>query len=221
MKPMVAWKSALVTTLFVLGAGLALVSASPVRAQSAADSGAVLLVASPNLVDAAYYHSVVIALPMEGDRHIGLIVNRPTRRTLASLFPEHAPSKAVVEPVFFGGPMSRSAVFALARGVAANGSGSVKVMPELSLSINVNVVDKLIEEWPNDSRYYVGNVLWRPGELAQEIRRGVWQVLNADPEIVFTKDPEHLWNELSRMARGTMASAPAPTTDSRAESRLN
>ena len=215
-----ALKSALAATVLLIGAAWAVLNASPARAQSA-ESGAVLLVASPNLVDAAYYHSVVVALPVEGDRHIGLIVNRPTRRTLASLFPEHAPSKAVVEPVFFGGPMSRSAVFALARGVAANGNGSVKVLPDVSLSINVNVVDKLIEEWPNDSRYYVGNVMWRPGELAQEIRRGVWNVLNADPDVVFTKDPEHLWDELSRMARGVMAMAPAATPIGRQDIRLN
>lgn len=226
MNPPLAWnfsavKSALATTVLLIGAAWALLNASPTRAQSAAESGAVLLVASPNLVDAAYYHSVVIALPVEGDRHIGLIVNRPTRRTLASLFPEHAPSKAVVEPVFFGGPMSRSAVFALARGVAANGNGSVRVLPGVSLSINVNVVDKLIEEWPNDSRYYVGNVMWRPGELAQEIRRGVWNVLNADPDVVFTKDPEHLWDELSRMVRGVMAVAPAGSPLGRQDIRLN
>jgi len=177
------------------------------QAQAPSEAGAVLLVAAPNLVDAPYYHTVIIAAPVEGDRHIGLIVNRPTRRTLASLFPDHSPSKAVVEPVFFGGPMSRTAVFALAKGVAANGSGSLKILPDLSLAINVNVVDKLIEEWPNDSRYYVGNVVWRPGELYQEIRRGVWNVMNADPAVVFSKDPEHLWEELSRMARGTMADA--------------
>ena len=80
-------------------------------------------------------------------------------------------------------------------------------MQDLSLAINVKVVDKLIEESPNDARYYVGNVVWRPGELYQEIRRGVWNVLNADPGVVFTKDPEHLWDELSKMARGTMADA--------------
>ncbi len=171
------------------------------------EAGTVLLVAAPNLVDAPYYHTVIIATPVDGDRHIGLIVNRPTRRTLASLFPEHSPSKAVIEPVFFGGPMSRSAVFALAKGPAANGTGSVKIMQDLSLAINVKVVDKLIEESPNDARYYVGNVVWRPGELYQEIRRGVWNVLNADPGVVFTKDPEHLWDELSKMARGTMADA--------------
>lgn len=171
------------------------------------EAGTVLLVAAPNLVDAPYYHTVIIATPVDGDRHLGLIVNRPTRRTLASLFPDHSPSKAVVEPVFFGGPMSRSAVFALAKGPAAVGTGGLRIMQDLSLAINVNVVDKLIEESPNDARYYVGNVVWRPGELYQEIRRGVWHVLNADPGVVFTKDPEHLWEELSKMARGTMADA--------------
>ena len=184
--------------------------ASPAAAQSNSgnsEAGTVLLVAAPNLVDAPYYHTVIIATPVDGDRHIGLIVNRPTRRTLSSLFPEHSPSKAVVEPVFFGGPMSRSAVFALAKGAASNGTGSLKIMPDLSLAINVNVVDKLIEDSPNDARYYVGNIVWRPGELYQEIRRGVWHVMNADPGVVFSKDPEHLWEELSKMARGTMVDA--------------
>jgi putative transcriptional regulator len=191
--------------VLVMTAGV--LAAAPATAQSREDTSAVLLVAAPNLVDAPYYHTVIIATPLDGDRHIGLIVNRPTRRTLSSLFPEHAPSKAVVEPVFFGGPMSRSAVFALARGTAANSEGSVPIMKDLSLAINVNVVDRLIEQSPNDARYYIGNVLWRPGELYQEIRRGVWNVLTADPGIVFSKDPERLWEELSRMARGVMTDA--------------
>ncbi|MBM3347374.1 MAG: YqgE/AlgH family protein [Betaproteobacteria bacterium] len=191
---------------FFIAVALLLASGAAL-AQSSSESGAVLLVAAPNLVDASYYHTVIIAAPVEGDRHIGLIVNRPMRRTLASLFPDHGPSKAVAEPVFFGGPMSRTAVFALAKGVAANGAGSLKILPDLSLAINVNVVDKLIEEWPNDSRYYVGNVVWQPGELYQEIRRGVWNVMNADPAVVFSKNPEQLWEKLSKMARGTMADA--------------
>jgi len=198
-----AWRDAAGLFMFIVS----LLATGPALAQASSESGAVLLVAAPNLVDAPYYHTVIIAAPVEGDRHIGLIVNRPTRRTLASLFPDHNPSKSVVEPVFFGGPMSRTAVFALAKGVAANGVGSLRILPELSLAINVNVVDKLIEEWPNDSRYYVGNVVWRPGELYQEIRRGVWNVMNADPAVVFSKNPEQLWEELSKMARGTMADA--------------
>jgi hypothetical protein len=32
-------------------------------------------------------------------------------------------------------------------------------------------------------------------------------VHTADPDIVFNKDPTHLWEEMSRMARGVVASA--------------
>ncbi len=182
--------------------------ASPgLLAQTAREPDTVILVAAPNLVEPTYRKSVLIVTAIEGDRFIGIIINRPTRRTLSSLFPEHGPSKAVVEPVFFGGPMSGSAVFALAKNASFAGNGSIPILKDLYLAITVNVVDKLIEEAPNDARYYVGNVLWRPGELQDEIRRGVWTVLNANPEFVFSKDPEHLWEELAPTSRGIMTDA--------------
>ena len=177
------------------------------HAQSDAEPDTVILVAAPNLVEPTYRKSVVIVTAIEGNRFIGIMINRPTRRSLASLFPEHATSKAVVEPVFFGGPMSSSAVFALAKSAAAAGNGSIPLLKDLYLAITVTVVDKVIEQTPNDARYYVGNVLWRPGELQEEIRRGVWSVLDADPDIVFSKDPEHLWEELTPMTRGIVTDA--------------
>ena len=73
----------------------------------------VLLVAHPGLRDAAYRQTVVLAAPLaEVGGHIGVIINRPTRRALITLFPNHAPSQKVVEPVLFGGPFSPSAVVA-------------------------------------------------------------------------------------------------------------
>ena len=183
---------------------LVLASASSAIAQRSTveDAQTVILVAARNLVEPAYRRTVLIATALEGERHIGIIINRPTRNSLSSLFPEHAPSKQVAEPVFFGGPMSRSAIFALAKSRQGTGTGSIPLMKDIYLAITVSVVDKVIEETPNEARYYVGNVVWRPGELEQEVRRGVWHVLNANPELVFSKDPEHLWEELSRMTNG-------------------
>lgn len=188
------------------------------RAQDTAESSAVIeepntviLVAAPNLAEPVYRQTVLIVTAIEGGRFIGIMLNRPTRRSLSSLFPEHGPSKAVVEPVFFGGPMSRSAIFALAKSPQGSGTGSIPLMKNLHLVITGSVVDKVIEETPNDARYYVGNVMWRPGELQDELRRGVWSVHNANPDIVFNKDPIHLWEEMSRVARGVVASLELPS----------
>lgn len=39
-------------------------------------------------------------------------------------------------------------------------------------------------------------VAWRPGELQEELRRGIWFVLESDSELVMRKSTEGLWEEL-------------------------
>jgi putative AlgH/UPF0301 family transcriptional regulator len=185
---------------------------APWTAAQQRDSEAVLLVASPNLRDADYRQSVVVAVPIENDRHIGVIINRPTRRSLSSLFPDHQPSKKVSEPVYFGGPMSRGALVAVVRSEKDPGRGSIGLTRDLYLAMTVNIVDRVIEEMPNEARYYVGYIVWRPGELRAEVDRRLWNVVNVNPDVVFRKDMSGLWDELSRMARAITASADAYLT---------
>jgi putative transcriptional regulator len=198
---------------------LAAVLPQPAAAQGATPPSAdqaVFLIAAPAFRDPEYRQSVLIASPTASGGHIGVILNKPTRRSLASLFPEHEPSKKVVEPVFFGGPFSTSALVAVIRGDKSPGAGSLMVMANLYLAINVNTIDKIIEERPNDARYYVGYVGWRPGELRREIDRGLWFVMNPDVNTVFRKDTDQLWDELLRMARQINAGVPvdgAPALD--------
>jgi putative transcriptional regulator len=175
---------------------------------SAVAEDTVFLVANPGFRDPEYRQTVLIASPTSNGGHIGVIINRPTRRSLASLFPEHEPSKKVVDPVFFGGPFSTSALVAVVRGEKSPGAGSLAIMANLHLAINVSTIDRIIEERPNDARYYVGYVGWRPGELRREIDRGLWYVMNPDANTVFRKDTDHLWEELVRMARQINAQAP-------------
>ncbi len=79
------------------------------HSQEGDPDGTVTLVAAPRLVDPDYRGAVLLAAPVENNRHVGVIINRPTGRSLSSLFPEHAPSKLVRDPVYFGGPMLRQA----------------------------------------------------------------------------------------------------------------
>jgi putative transcriptional regulator len=191
----------------VLIAAAIVAPVSPV-AQASDEGDAVLLIAKPELRDPEYRQTVLYVTPTTNDRHIGVIINRPTTRSLSSLFPEHEPSKKVIDPVFFGGPFGQSAVFAVVRASSNPGGGSVALAKDLYFAARVDVVDKIIESTPNDARYYVGYVGWRPGELRQEIDRGLWYVIDADPELVFRKEPKGMWEELVRRARQLTAQAP-------------
>jgi putative transcriptional regulator len=186
----------------------------PALAQAQSDD-AVILIAHPAFRDIEYRQTVLVAAPVPSGGHVGVILNRPTRRSLGSLFPEHEPSKKVVDPVYYGGPFSRGALVALVRTDTAPGAGSVMLMKNLYLAFRANTIDQVIEATPNEARYFVGYVGWRPGELKGEIDRGLWSVQNAELDTIFRKDTEGLWEELQQQARRIRAdsgafSAPAP-----------
>jgi putative transcriptional regulator len=183
------------------------------RAQFQED--AMLLVAHPAFRDLEYRQTVLLAAPAPNGGHVGVILNRPTKRSLGSLFPEHEPSKKVVEPVFYGGPFSRGALVALVRTDHAPGGGSVLLMNNLYLAFRANTIDHVIETTPNDARYFVGYVGWLPGELKSEIDRGLWSVMNAEVDTVFRKDTEGLWEELLQQTRRIRAESPLPALAAR------
>ena len=184
----------------MLGAGV-------VSAQLRED--AILLVAHPAFRDLEYRQTVLLAAPAPNGGHVGVILNRPTKRSLGSLFPEHEPSKKVAEPVYYGGPFSRGALVALVKASNTPGAGTVLLMKNLYLAFRANTIDHVIETTPNEARYFVGYVGWRPGELKREIDRGLWSVLDADIEVVFRKETDNLWDELLQATRRIRAGAPA------------
>jgi putative transcriptional regulator len=191
----------------LLAASLLLLASAAALAQSQSD--AVLLIAHPAFRDMEWRQTVLIAAPTPNGGHVGVILNRPTRRSLGSLFPDHEPSKKVAEPVYYGGPISSQALVALVRTESAPGAGSVPLMKNLYLAFRANTIDHVIETTPNEARYFVGYVGWRPGELRAEVNRGLWSVHNADVDTIFRKDTEGLWEELLNFSRLPRAGAPA------------
>jgi len=177
----------------------------------AQEDAAVLLVAHPMFRDLEYRRTVLIAAPTPNGGHVGVILNRPTRRSLASLFPEHEPSKKVVGPVYYGGPFSSSALVALVRADAAPGEGAVRLMQHLYMAFRATTIDHIIESAPNAARYYIGYVGWLPGELRNEIDRGLWAVIDADVDEVFRENTEGMWEELFEQSRRIRARLPEPS----------
>ncbi len=157
-----------------------------------------ILVAKPALRDNLYGATILVAKPLGNNQHIGFIVNKPTRVTLAKLFPDHGPSRKVAEPVFLGGPVNSETIFALVQRKDSPSSRSMQIAPDLYLAHERDVVDRIIETEADHARFFAGLVLWRPGELDAEIRRGFWFVLDADSSLVLRKSTQGMWEELVR-----------------------
>jgi putative transcriptional regulator len=152
----------------------------------------VLLVATPAL-QGPYSGTALIAVPV-GDKHFGFILNRSSGTQLAKLFPEHAASAKVVDPIYLGGPEVPMAIFAVRRGDP--GEPSMRLFGDLFLSGNARVVDRIIEQTPNEARYFAGFVGWLPDELAEEVAAGYWYVGEADEAQVLRRDTDAMWQEL-------------------------
>ena len=73
-------------------------------------------------------------------------------------------------------------------------------MPGLSMVFEGAAVDAVIEKDADQARYLAGLVAWQPGELREEIRRGLWYVMEPDPALVLRKSTDGLWEELIRRA---------------------
>jgi putative transcriptional regulator len=159
----------------------------------------VILVAKRQLTDKLYGATILVARPIGNDQHIGFIVNRPSKITLGQLFPNHPPSQKVPDPVYVGGPINPESIFALVQTRKHPGGRSVQLMPGMFAVFDGKVVDDVIENEAAKARFVAGLVGWRSGELRDEIKRGAWFLLDADPALVLRK-PDGLWEELVRRA---------------------
>ena len=165
---------------------------------TAAPGDTVLLVAKRSFEDPVYGSTIVLARPVQGGGHVGFIVNKPTKLNLAELFPEHEPSKKVADPLFLGGTVDMNLVFALVETHGARKDGAVRIAPDLFLAYETKTVDRIIESESDHARFFLGMVVWRPGQLDDELDRGLWYVDEPEAKLVLRRKTDGLWEELVR-----------------------
>jgi putative transcriptional regulator len=179
----------------------AVLAAAATAAQAVDLSQSMILVAKPELVDQLYGSTILVVIPVGGDRHAGFIVNRPTNVTLGQLFPEDGPSQELVDPVYLGGPLSPQVVFALVERQQNPGGQSCELMPGLYAAVDEETVDRIIRTESDHARFVAGLVVWERGELRAEIERGAWYVLPPEAHLAVQKPSQGLWEELVRVSK--------------------
>jgi putative transcriptional regulator len=176
-------------------------------AQQDGSANGIFLVASPALSDPNFRGSVVLVTQLSNGGSVGFIVNRPGVRSLAEILPDNALMQRFTEPLYLGGPVEAAGLFAVFR-ARSSPAGALRVLEDVSFAMEPSVVEQLLHAPPAQLRFFNGYAGWAPGQLALELERGGWHVLNADADAVFRKDTGTLWEELLARARALTARLP-------------
>lgn len=141
-----------------------------------------LLIASPKLPDPNFYHAVVLMIQHDDDGAFGLILNRPSDRTVAEVLePLGLPECAVDAPLRVGGPVGGPLM-----AVHADAAESEEeVIPGVHFSASRESLESLITEGSDPMLVFAGYSGWGGGQLDNEWEMGGWLSAPATYETIF------------------------------------
>jgi putative transcriptional regulator len=161
-----------------------------------------LLIAGPRLLDPNFWRTVVLVGEHTEEGALGVVLNRSSETPVDEALPELALLAEEMGTVHVGGPVQPSSVVVLADFAEAENAESLVVesVGFLPAEIEPDTLGEL-----RRARVYVGYAGWGPGQLDGELEEGSWIVEPAQPDDVFTRDPEGLWSEVLRRKGGPFA----------------
>jgi putative transcriptional regulator len=161
-----------------------------------------LLLASPQLLDPNFVHTVILLIEHTEMGALGLVLNRPTGKTIEELWRQVGQSPCESsQPVHLGGPVSGPLMAVHTQDLLAE----QEIVPGVFFAAKKKHLDELVRA---DGQYkiFIGHAGWGPGQLENEIQEGAWQSLPALRDDVF--DPaDDLWQRLVRRAEAGLLPA--------------
>lgn len=161
-----------------------------------------LLIANGSLFDPNFRQAVVLVAEHGDEGALGVVLNRPGSFTVAEAAPALAALVSPTEPIYIGGPVQSDAAVVLAE---------TSDLASLSSTIlgHVGVLGHIPEEGGGEGvlrlRVFAGYAGWGPGQLEKELAESSWIVESAEPDDIFTTEPETLWAEVLRRKGGEFA----------------
>ncbi|MDC7682223.1 YqgE/AlgH family protein [Asticcacaulis sp. BYS171W] len=167
-----------------------------------------LLVAMPGLDDPNFDHSVIYLCQHDEESAMGIILNQPIAglsfgRMMEELGIEITDDRQTEHSIYNGGPVQNDRGFVL--------HSLDYFIDDITLPLNVDpealevrrgvgltvsrdiLVDLSRGTGPSKSLIALGYAGWGAGQLEAEIRDNAWLVAPASHEILFSHDPEHIW----------------------------
>ena len=179
----------------------------------------VLLLAMPQVLDPFFHRSVVLLLHHTEEGSFGFVVNRPTELRLAEILAGmeiawHGIDDALA---YFGGPVQSqmgTVMFSLSVGERFDLDtlgGLTEVGPGILISQQSDDLGRLAAKPPLCLRLFLGYAGWGAGQLVEEIVRNDWLTAPVTNELLFSDQPEKVWEEALRSVGVDPSTLPAWT----------
>ncbi len=157
-----------------------------------------LLIASHDLDDTFFAHSVVFLTHSGEDGAYGVIINRPVKMPLKEFLP--LSPEADPHALYLGGPLHGKYVFVLARRPSPQ---LREVVKGVFFGAGEENVMRILESMTTaEVHAYAGFASWGPGQLEREIAEGGWWLAPGDADSVFGARPAELWRMLVKKWAG-------------------
>lgn len=167
-----------------------------------------LLVASRSLGDPGFAETVILLVRYDADAGVlGLALNRRTDVPMSRVL-DLKSAKNRSDPVYAGGPVEPTTVFALYKSPAKIEKAE-NVFSHVYLISDKTLFDQTLSAHPDPSAFhvYLGYTGWTVAQLRHEVQLGAWFVFPADDSAVFNSDPDDLWNQMIHKTKLQVAAA--------------
>ncbi|MEO6054812.1 MAG: YqgE/AlgH family protein [Chthoniobacterales bacterium] len=153
-----------------------------------------LLIAHPSLLDPHFRRTIVyISHHDDEDGALGLILNRPTGKTVADLSRAEGPDFLQPVPVFEGGPVQKDGILI----------ASIH-WHEVSSNVSFVKIDEIeeAEHLPRvqkqNLRAFLGYAGWTRGQIESEIQQKAWIVMRPARNSILSGNTDETWKKIMR-----------------------
>ena len=157
-----------------------------------------LLVAMPQMDDPRFHKAVIFLCAHDANGAMGLVINH----TLPGLELSELLAQLHIEgqvhgddvPVMSGGPVETARGFILHKGQFRK-VDSLEIKGDIYVTGTVEALKAVAQgQGPEKMLFILGYSGWTAGQLDAEMKQNSWLVADADPEVIFSAEPEDRWD---------------------------
>ena len=180
---------------------LAAVLLAPVAADPPATGSLTgqLLIASPDIGDPRFAHTVILMVKHDKDGALGITINRPVgEKSIASLLEGPGEDVSGIEGtlrIFAGGPVQPDLGFVV-HSAEYRREDTITVDEHVAMTANRQILRDIgHHRGPVKTLFALGYAGWGPGQLENELARHDWFTAPEEPKLIFDDDRASLWED--------------------------